>query len=74
MILEFLKIMPSVLLEVFPMMIDNIRVIIEQGPFSAEDVLYRTYQSYYEVYIEENYIYTFRYLFGYPLFLCRDSI
>ena len=32
--------MPSVLLEVFPMMIDNIRVIIEQGPFSAEDAQY----------------------------------
>lgn len=32
--------MPSVMLEVFPMMIDNIRVIIEQGPFSAEDAQY----------------------------------
>lgn len=33
-------VMPSVMLEVFPMMIDNIRVIIEQGPFSAEDAQY----------------------------------
>lgn len=32
--------MPSVMLEVFPMMIDNIRVIIEQGPFFAEDAQY----------------------------------
>lgn len=41
---EFLSfgsgVMLSVLLEVFPMMIDNIRVIIEQGPFSAEDAQY----------------------------------
>ena len=26
--------------EVFPMMIDNVRVIIEKGPFSAEDAQY----------------------------------
>ena len=32
--------MPSVLLEVHPMMIDNVRVIIEKGPLSAEDAQY----------------------------------
>lgn len=32
--------MPSVMLEVFPMMIDNIRVIIEQGPHSPRKTQY----------------------------------